>query len=121
MLLGMTRFLFLALLLSGMAGAAPLCRVTAESRPLWWASTLRVLTVRLAPDCPADGRAVIRLGGYGGPGSRAVGPAVRLDSGHPVIVFGGQPIWRSVLWEALSKRLYQVQIPQEAKRNDPED
>lgn len=115
------RALLLALLLGSGAGAAPLCRVTAESRPGIWTSSLRTITVRLVPDCPPDGVALIHLGAYGGPGSKRVGPAVRLDDDHPVIVFGGQPIYRTVLWEARSGRLYQVQIPQEEKVYDLED
>lgn len=107
--------LLMILLLLGSADGLTLCRVTAESRALWWASSLRTITVRLAPDCPPDGMALVHLGGYGGPGSRAIGPAVRLDKEHPVIVFGGQPIWRTVLWEAFNKRLWQVQIPQEVR------
>ena len=110
--------LLLALLLP--SAGARLCTVTAESRPIFWASSLRTITVTLDPDCPADGEALIHLGGYGGPGSRRVGPAVRLDAEHPVIVFGGQPTWRTVLWEAENKRLYQVQIPQEV-RGEPGD
>lgn len=114
------RALWLAACLAGVAGALPLCRVKADSRPGLWASSFRTLTVTLAPDCPPDGVALIHLGAYGGPGSKRVGPAVRLDKDHPVIVFGAQPVWRTVLWEALSGKLWRVQIPQEVP-GAPED
>lgn len=115
--------LLLALLLGGSAGAVTLCRVTADSRPAWWGATLRTITVRLVPACPPEGVAYVHLGGYGGPGSKKVGPAARLDAARPVLKFSGQPQWRTVLWEAANKKLYQVRIPQEVIRGEstPED
>ena len=66
--------------------APPLCRVTAEYRPLWRGSDVGQLAVRLAPGCPPDGVARVRLGNYGGVGSRATGPTETLNRGRPVLL-----------------------------------
>lgn len=88
----------------------PLCRVTAEARPLWWASDLRQLTVRLASGCPPNGVAYVQLGNYGGIGSRATGPTENLSRARPVLIWAAQPKWRSVLWRAKSGTPYAVPI-----------
>jgi hypothetical protein len=104
----------LALLLTAAAPPdPPLCRVTASYRPLSWASSLRALSVRLAPDCPADGTARIQLGGYGGPGSTATGPTETLTHTRPQIVWVAQPSYRTVLWLARSGRPYEVDLRKE--------
>ena len=87
----LSTLLALALSLTARADLAaasnpPLCRVTATYRPLWWASNLRQLTVRLDPACPPDGLARVRLGNYGGPGSRATGPTETLTRSRPVLL-----------------------------------
>lgn len=110
----MHRFILLALALSLGVGAArpdpPLCRVTAEYRPAWWGSDFRRLTVSLLPGCPPNGRARVRLGGYGGPGSRAVGPPETLTPKRPQIEWAAQPAYRTVLWEAASGKTYRVPL-----------
>lgn len=88
----------------------PLCRVEATYRPLWWASNLRQITVRLARDCPPDGLARIRLGGYGGPGSRVTGPTETLNHSRPVLIWAAQPAHRTVLWLSASGKSYLVPL-----------
>ncbi len=92
------------------APSPPLCRVTAEYRPFGWASDLGQLTVRLAPDCPPNGVAYVKLGNYGGTGSRATGPTELLNRDRPLLIWAAQPQWRSVLWEAKSGKPYSVPI-----------
>lgn len=92
------------------ASPPPLCRVTAEYRPAWWGADFRQLLVRLARDCPPGGVARVRLGGYGGPGSRAVGSAETLSAARPLIVWVAQPPYRTVLWEAASGKTYLVPL-----------
>jgi len=91
----------------------PICRVEATYRPLNWASALGSLSVRLSPDCPPDGRARIRLGGYGGPGSTATGPTEVLTAQRPQIVWAAQPAYRTVLWLAKSGKSYAVPLRKE--------
>ena len=88
----------------------PLCRVTAEYRPLWRGSDVGQLAVRLAPGCPPDGVARVRLGNYGWWGSRATGPTEPLNHARPVLIWAGQPRHRSVLWLAKSGKPYAVPI-----------
>lgn len=95
------------------ASNPPLCRVTATYRPLWWASNLRQLTVRLDPACPPDGLARVRLGNYGGPGSRATGPTETLTRSRPVLLWAAQPSYRTVLWVSASGRTYPVPLNRE--------
>lgn len=111
--------MIVGLLLSQPAGAVlvatprpspPLCRVTAEYRPAWWGSDFRRVTVQLAPGCPPNGIARVRLGGYGGPGSRAVGPIETLNQSRPRIEWAAQPEYRTVLWEAASGKTYLVPL-----------
>lgn len=104
------------LLTAGAAASAPippptpLCRVEAQARPLWWASNLRQLTVRLSSDCPEDGIARIQLGAYGGQGSRATGPTEILTYARPAVVWSAQPTYRTVLWLAASGIPYPVPL-----------
>lgn len=99
-----------------MLGAAPappqptLCRVIAVTERLSWASSLRAVTVSLDPACPPNGVARIRLGGYGGPGSRALGPVETLNRDYPRITWAAQPTYRTVLWLAKSNKSYPVPL-----------
>lgn len=105
--------LMAALLTSAAPPPEPLCRVEATYRPLSWASSLRALTVRLTPDCPHNGTARIRLGGYGGPGSTATGPTETLSLTRPAVVWVAQPSYRTVLWLAKSGQTYPVKLRRE--------
>lgn len=89
---------------------APLCRVQAAVRPLSWASSLRSIAVSLTPDCPPNGVARIRLGGYGGPGSRATGPTETLSAARPLVIWAAQPSYRTVLWLSQSGIPYPVPL-----------
>lgn len=100
--------------------APPLCRVTATYTPLWWGTSLGRLTVTLDPACPPDGVAFIRLGQYGGPGSRATGPTETLSPARPVITWTAQPRHRTVLWVSQSGRTYTVPT-REVRAYAPED
>ncbi|EYB66925.1 hypothetical protein DEIPH_ctg063orf0004 [Deinococcus phoenicis] len=104
---------------SALSLGPPLCRVEASARPLWWASNLRQINVRLAPGCPPDGLARVRLGGYGGPGSRITGPTETLNAARPALIWSGQPSHRTVLWEAASGRTYPVPLQQEVSGYAP--
>ena len=125
----MSRFAFLLLLgvaLTSPSGAvvlappAPLCRVTASIRPAWRFSSVQQLTVTLTPDCPPDGIARIRLGQYGGPGSRATGPTETLTASRPTIIWPAQPRYRTVLWVSQSGKTYTVPL-REVRAYAPED
>ena len=96
----------------------PLCTVQATTRPLWWASNLRQFTVRLTRGC--DGVAYVRLGQYGGPGSKATGPTETLNKDRPQIIWSGQPYYRTVLWVAKSGKTYAVPLV-EVRAYAPED
>jgi len=109
----MRTLLSLALLLSLSVSAAPsppLCRVEAFYTPLSRLSSFGSLIVRLAPGCPPNGTAQVRLGSYGGPGSKATGPTETLSASRPVVTWAAQPHWRTVLWLAKSGKPYPVPI-----------
>ncbi|GGI87349.1 hypothetical protein [Deinococcus wulumuqiensis] len=109
----MRTLLSLALLLSLGVSAAPapaLCRVEATYAPLSRLSSFGTLVVRLVPGCPPNGTAQVRLGNYGGPGSKATGPTETLSASRPVVAWAAQPHWRTVLWLAKSGKPYPVPI-----------
>ena len=82
----------------------PLCRVTATYRPLWWASNLRQITVRLDPACPPDGLARVRLE------SGRIYPWRTVTPDRPARC-RGIPWWWTGAWESASGRIYRFKIP----------
>ncbi|WP_135230523.1 hypothetical protein [Deinococcus fonticola] len=89
----------------------PRCRVEAIYTPRF-GSELGSLLVRIRKDlpCPESGIARIRLGQYGGPGSRATGSTETLTKQRPALVWLAQPRYRTVLWEALTGSQFNVPI-----------
>jgi hypothetical protein len=108
----MTTPLLLGILLSAILPAAPgppLCRVTAAVYGIPFLS-FRTVTVRLRPECPADGRAFVRLQSSSG----ATDPAYGWDEltySNPTLRFQGVlPNWWPE-WQAGSGKAYRIPEP----------
>lgn len=89
----------------------PRCRVEAIYTPRF-GSEFGSLLVRIRKDlgCPDDGIARIRLGQYGGPGSKATGPTETLTKTRPALIWQAQPRYRTVLWEAQGGTQFSVTV-----------